>query len=58
MRVALSLAPWALLDVVAASPPIPTQLAALVAILGVAVERWLFLAEAQYVSVAFYVRAS
>jgi DMSO reductase anchor subunit len=58
---ALFLAPLALLGVVAAGPPIPAQSAALLAVLsaalGVAVERWLFFAEAQHVSMLFYERA-
>jgi DMSO reductase anchor subunit len=61
VHVALFLAPLALLGVVAAGPPILAQLAALVAVLsaavGVAVERWLFFAEAQHVSMVFYDRA-
>ena len=56
------LAPLALFGVVAAGPPIEAQLAALVAVLsaaiGVAIERWLFFAEARHVSMAFYDRAS
>ena len=62
VHVALFLAPLALLGVVAAGPPIPAQSAALLAVLsaavGVAVERWLFFAEARHVSMAFYDRAS
>ena len=57
VRVALFLAPLALLGVVAARPPIPAQSAALLAVLsaalGVAVERWLFFAEARHVSMLF-----
>jgi len=61
VHVALFLAPLALLGVVAAGPPIQTQSAALLAVLsaalGVAVERWLFFAEARHVSMVFYDRA-
>jgi DMSO reductase anchor subunit len=60
-HVALFLAPLALLGIVAAGPPILAQLAALAAVLsaalGVAVERWLFFAEARHVSMVFYDRA-
>ncbi|MGA2492988.1 MAG: DmsC/YnfH family molybdoenzyme membrane anchor subunit [Roseiarcus sp.] len=60
-HVALFFAPLALLGVVAAGPPIPAQLAALLAVLsaalGVGVERWLFFAEARHVSMLFYDRA-
>jgi len=61
VHVALFLAPLALLGVVAAGPPIPAESAALLAVLsaalGVAVERWLFFAEARHVSMLFYDRA-
>jgi len=61
VHIALFLAPLALLGVVAAGPPILAQLAALLAVLGaavgVAVERWLFFAEARHVGMLFYDRA-
>jgi len=60
-HIALFLAPLALLGVVVASPPVPAQLAALLAALsaalGVGVERWLFFAEARHVGTLFYDRA-
>jgi DMSO reductase anchor subunit len=60
-HVALFLAPLALLGVVAAGSPVLARLAALLAVLsaalGVGVERWLFFAEAQHVSMVFYDRA-
>ena len=61
VHVALFIAPLILLGVVVAAPPLAAQLAALAAVLsaaiGVAVERWLFFAEAQHVSILFYGRA-
>ena len=61
VHVGLFLAPLVLLGVGAAGPPILAQLAALAAVLsaalGVAVERWLFFAEARHVSMVFYDRA-
>jgi DMSO reductase anchor subunit len=61
VHVALFIAPLILLGVVVAGPPLAAQLAALAAVLsaaiGVAVERWLFFAEAQHVSILFYGRA-
>ena len=60
VHVALFLAPLALLGVVATGPALAAQLAALVAVLsaalGVAVERWLFFAEARHTSMLFYDR--
>ena len=61
VHVALFLAPLVLLGVVAAGAPplamLAAGLAALSAAVGVAVERWLFFAEARHVSMLFYDRA-